>query len=179
MAEPGFQLARGCALTPCVSEQWSTLLTHSPYSQEGGGNHCASCWVSSRRGVTACPHTQLAASGPGADWRTPARVVSCSRELALVGRSSGPRDRSTCGEGLQRERRHPRVRRSPWHTPVVASPGDGSVLVAALLLLVLGSTATGLGEQPNLGFCQHIWGWDKWSGVWLLPELAYSIPPIP
>lgn len=33
-----------------------------------------------------------------------------------------------------------------WHPLVVASPGDGAVLIAALLSLVLGSTATGLGQ---------------------------------
>lgn len=58
------------------------------------------------------------------------------------------------GEG----RRLPRGRGSPSLPPVITSPRDGSVLVAALLFLLLGSTATGLGQQPQLGFRQHIWG---------------------
>lgn len=48
---------------------------------------------------------------------------------------------------------HPQVRCFPGYSLVVASPGDGSVLVTALLDFVLESTAAGLGQQPQLGFC--------------------------
>lgn len=166
-----------CSCSPCF-EAPSRL---SCYSQEGGGNHCASCWASSRRGVTACPRTQLAASGPGPGWRPPARVFSCSSQQLGSGGVPGP-------EGWGGGGRCPRVRCGPGHPPVVASPGDGSILVAALLLLVLDSTATGLGQQPQLGFCQHIWGWDRWAGSWVqgpgsfltgaVPYLA-SLDPLP
>lgn len=44
------------------------------------------------------------------------------------------------------------------HPLVVASPRDSSVLVAAFLHLVLESTATGLGQQAQLRFSEHIWG---------------------
>lgn len=40
----------------------------------------------------------------------------------------------------------------PQHPLVVASPSDGSVLVTALLGFIPGCTATGLGQQPHLGF---------------------------
>ena len=40
----------------------------------------------------------------------------------------------------------------PQHPLVVASPSDGAVLVTALLGFILGCTATGLGQQPHLGF---------------------------
>lgn len=111
----------------------------------------------------------------------PSQGLLLQQSAARVRRSSGPR-----GVGWGREVPSGQVR--PRHPPVVASPGDGSILVAALLLLVLDSTATGLGQQPQLGFCQHIWGWDRWAGSWVqgpgsfltgaVPYLA-SLDPLP
>lgn len=56
-------------------------------------------------------------------------------------------------QGHSQGRVVPQVRCSPWHPPVVASPSDGAIVVPALLLLVLDHTATGFGQQPQLGFC--------------------------
>lgn len=91
--------------------------------------------------------------------RARARLEDPSQGLFLqqwVGwgqQGSRPGDHSACREGVMGGEAPPQVRCSLWHPPVVASPSDGAVLVTALLPLVLDSTATGLGQQPQLGFC--------------------------
>lgn len=84
----------------------------------------------------------------------PSQGLFLQQWVGLGQQGSRPGDHSACSEGVMREGRPPpQVRCSLWHPLVVASPSDGAVLVTALLRLGLDSTATGLGQQPQLGFC--------------------------
>ena len=66
--------------------------------------------------------------------------------------------------------RPPAEGRSPAAAPVVALPGDGSVLVLlwAPHPQVLVGAAASLGQQIQLGRCQHVCGAGKVGGEWEL-----------
>lgn len=124
---------------------------------------------SSRRGETACSRSRLAASTPGAGWRPPARVSSCSRGWV----------------GVSRVGKERRVDLTPSQVKCHSSTHSLLHLPVMVRYWLPHFSASSWGAQSLAWDSSRSWvslahlgvGW--WAGFQLLLEQVCSIPPIP